>query len=71
MLSGSKSLFKAVSPEFYREEGYAILNPFEDFYVKPAHIEPFDLFPRAKCNAIAREAEEQLKESDEPVYRAR
>lgn len=70
MLSGSKSLLKAARLKFYREKGYDIENPFEDFYVKPAKIQPFDLFPRAKGNAIAREAEEQLKESDEPVYRA-
>ncbi|MGC9452381.1 MAG: tyrosine-type recombinase/integrase [Oceanipulchritudo sp.] len=70
MLSGSKSLFKAARMKFYGEEGFDIENPFADFYVKPAQIQPFDLFPRAKGNAIAREAEEQLKESDEPVYRA-
>jgi len=70
LLSGSKSLFKAARLKFYREQGYAIENPFKDFYVKPAQIQPFDLFPRAKGNAIARDGEKQLKESDEPVHRA-
>lgn len=70
LLIGAKSLFKAARLKFYREQGFEIESPFREFYVKPAKIEPFDLFPRSKGNAIAMEAQQQLKDTDEPVYRA-